>query len=158
MRTLAERQQADHVHEKVDEKHGGTVMFHPCDGNNFALDFQTIVRACRSHDNATEYANQIQQLVEQLVTWIRARGDEIVSASLKFEANGVLFVVMRNAKAFDIDFEDALSALDLKIAQDPELSQINMRVLGLPYASTDTLASFVGTQQVMHYVGHNHNR
>ena len=65
---------------------------------------------------------------------------------LALEPEGTIFAVVRKAKLFDPAFEDALSILDLEIAQDSEFNLIKLRVLALPTIVEGDRCFLLGTR------------
>lgn len=141
------------VWQHVREEFGGTVVFHPKDGDRFALPMEDVVHACRSWEKAGEFSSQVSTLLDRLAKWLAERADQIDSAYLGLEPDDVLFVVVRREKTFDPAFEDGLTMLDLAIAQSEDLSLIKMRVLALPCATRDSVASFLDIERALRYVG-----
>ena len=111
-----------------------------------------VILACRSWEKAGQFSSQVSNLLDQLATWLSDRRAEFASAFLGLEPDGVIFVVVRNSKEFDPGFEDALSLLDLEIAQDNAFNLIRIAFLALPYSSIETVASFLEIGRSFKYV------
>ncbi len=147
---LATEQKATWQHLR--QEGGGSVLIHQQDGDRFALPMDDVILACRSWEKAGQFSHQVSVLLDRLATWLSERKAEFASAFLGLEADGVIFVVVRRSKEFDPGFEDALSLLDLEIAQDSAFELIRMRVLALPYSSIETVASFLETGRAFRYM------
>jgi hypothetical protein len=132
---------------------GGSVMIHTKDRDCFGLPFDDLVNACQSSTQFKEFCRQVGALLDRLAGWLEERRAELEAAYVSLEAEGAIFVVVRESKAFDPAIEDALSILDLEIAQSPEFNLIKLRVLALPRSSKETVASFVDLERAFRYVG-----
>ena len=115
------------------------------DENNdrFVLRVEDVIRACRSAEKFEEFANQISDVLDRLAAWLIERADKVDRAYLSLETDCVAFTVVLKTKSFDPDFEDALSLIDLEIAQDQGLNLIHLRSLALPLSSDTTVSSFL---------------
>ena len=122
---------------------GGDVVIEPLDEDRFTLPIDDVIRACRYQEKAGAFQKQIGLLLRRLHTWLHERTDVIDRALLSVEADGLTLAVVRKDKAFNPDFEDALSALDLEIANDDTFDQIRMRTMALPYSSDATVSGFL---------------
>lgn len=132
---------------------GGTVVIHANDGDRFALPIDDVVRACKSRENVTQFCKQFGSLLGKLADWLDDRQTQIEAAFLGLEPEGAILVVVRKDKAFDPDFEDGLSILDLDVAQDDAFSLIKLRVLALPLSANGTVASFMQLERAFSYGG-----
>jgi hypothetical protein len=137
------------------EEGAGSAMIHLKDGDRFALPMDEVILACRSWEKAAQFSSQVSALLDRLANWLSDRQSEFASAFLGLEPDGVIFVVVRKSREFDPGFEDALSLLDLEVAHDVAFNLIKMRVLALPFSSTETVASFLEIGRSFKYVvGH----
>ena len=134
---------------------GGSVVIHAKDGDNFCMPIDGVVQACRSQAEMDQFCQQVGALLERLSRWLIDRQPEIQAAYMGLEPDGAIFLVVRKARAFDPAFEDALSLLDLEIAQNDEFNLIKLRVLALPSSSEQTIASFLDIGNTFRYMaGH----
>lgn len=122
-------------------------------GDCFEIPLKDLARACQSQEKIETFARQVGTLMQRLGAWLIERATEIHRAHLTIEPDGIMFVVVRNDKAFNPDFEDALSYLDLEVAQNADLDMIRLRVLALPYTSEDTVASFLDSPRKWTWAG-----
>jgi hypothetical protein len=135
------------------QEDGGKVMIHTKDGDCFGLPFDDLVNACQSSTQFTAFCRQVGTLLDRLAGWLEERRSEVEAAYVGLEPEGAIFVVVRKAKAFDPAFEDALSILDLQVAQDSDFHLIKLRVLALPRSSKETVASFLQLERAFRYAG-----
>ena len=139
------------VWQHLRQEDGGPVMIHTKDGDRFTLPIDDVVNACRSTEKLNQFCQQVSRLLERLAEWLEERKSEIEGAYFGFEPAGAIFVVVRKAKVFDPGFEDALSMLDVEVAQSEDFSLIRLRVLALPRSSKETVASFLELEKALCY-------
>ncbi|MCR9206601.1 MAG: hypothetical protein NXI28_00115 [bacterium] len=108
----------------------------------FTLRFGEVVRACQLHDSAERFRVQFNLLVKRLGAWLKDQ-HEVRSAFLTLRDSQLLFLVVTETSEYDADFEDALSDLDIELANDADLSDIGFGVLSLPNVPADSLESFM---------------
>jgi hypothetical protein len=147
--------EAKPVWQHLRQADGGSVVLHTKDGDDFCMPIDEVVKACRSQEEIDQFCQQVGALLERLSRWLIDRKPEIQAAYMGLEPDGAIFLVVRKAKAFDPAFEDALSLLDLEIAQNDDFNLIKLRVLALPSSSEQTIASFLDIKNTFRYtVGH----
>jgi hypothetical protein len=122
---------------------GGHFVIHPLEGETFGLPVNDVVRACRSYGKVEEFSQQVRDLMECLGKWVLEHRTEIDRAFFALEPDGCVLAVVQKGKAFNPDFEDALSRLDLDMAQNDAFSLVNLRVVAIPFSSDDTVSSFL---------------
>ncbi len=116
------------------------------DGERFGLPMDAVVHACRAQGKMVEFSRQLNELLAKLDSWLRQRSTEVDRAALSLEPDGISFAVVRKDKAFNPEFEDALTELDVEIANDPLFNLIRLHVLALPYSAKETVNAFLEVQ------------
>jgi hypothetical protein len=124
------------------DEHRGVVLG-LTEGGVLPLDFQDLLRACKSTQHMNDFVVQVQDLMKQLADWITARPESIDRAYFSFQSDACVLVVVRKAILFDPDFQDALSELELAIGQSDELNLVKLRTIALPNCSQESVATFI---------------
>ena len=119
------------------------VTVHPEDGDLFALTKQMIARSGRIAYEIEAFENQLEALKRELDAWFAGRSDSVAEAFLVLKGDYFLFLVVTKGKAHDSGLEDALTDLDMKVAQDPDYHLVNLSVLALPAFAEDAIQSFL---------------
>ena len=119
------------------------VTVHPEDGDSFSLPKQRIAKYGHLAYRIEAYDGQFAALKQELVTWSAVHSDVVRETFLVMKGDHYLFLVVLKGKAHDAVLEDALTDLDMKIAQDPEFDLINLSVLALPAFAEEAIRSFL---------------
>ena len=117
----------------------------PSDDNRFSITVDRAIAACQPYDRAEEFRNQFMLLLRRFGEWLSPRSD-IDSAWITKRDGHLLFLVVRKSAAYDGDFEDALSALDLEVAHDGHLNLIGINTMSLPLVSREALCGFLDSE------------
>ncbi len=117
------------IWQHLRQSDGGEAFITPKEGEPFGLPIDEAVEACKSWEKVGQFSRQVNDLLECFTRWLADRQTEIDRAFFALEPDGVVFAVVRKDRAFDPDFEDALSQLDLDVAQDDAYSLIKLRVI-----------------------------
>jgi hypothetical protein len=139
------------VWQHLRQEDGGYAVIHTKDGDRFTLPINDVINACKSREKINEFCKEVATLLDRLAEWLAGRQSEIAEAYLGVEPEGAIFVVVQNAKAFDPDFEDALSLLDLDVAQCEDFNLIKLQVFALPHSSKETVATFLELDKAFRY-------
>lgn len=99
-------------------------------------------RALQIAERLEEFDEQFSVLINALVRWMHKRSD-IAGGYLTMRDGSFLFAVVRTACEYDEEFEDSLSDLDIKLANDGDLNLLKVDAIGLPPASDAALSSFL---------------
>lgn len=75
--------------------------------------------------------------------WIATREDSIAEAYLVLKGDHFQFLVVMKGKAHDSALEDALTDLDMAVAQNPDYDLIRLSVLAIPAFGEDVVRSFL---------------
>src|SRR5207244_578824 len=102
---------------------------------------------------AEQFKAQFQFLLSRLAAWINERTKKIDLAILTLQDNVLLFLVVRKEARYDETFQDDIAKLDYAIANDAELSLIDLKTLALPHVKGDTLRSFIDERLTLSYDG-----
>ncbi len=132
------------VHLDIKQK-GGQVTVTPSDEDRFSISVERAIAACQADARAEEFKKQFGLLIRRLGEWLASRSD-IDGAWITKRDRHLLFLVVRTSPEYDRDFEDALSALDLELAQDGHLDLIRISTMNLPPVSKEALSGFLDSE------------
>lgn len=128
---------------RMDDPDVAGVTVHPGDGDVFSLTKQMIARSGRIAYQIEEFARQLADLKRDLTQWVAARADSIAEAYLVLKGEYFQFLVVMRGKAYDGALEDALTELDIAIAQNSDYDLIQLSVLAIPAFGEDVIRSFL---------------
>lgn len=100
------------------------------------------------HRPAMKYRDQLNLLREKLLTWLEGHKEAVAGAFVTNRPKGLMFVIVQKSCEHDAAFDDEVSALDVKIANDPDLPLIRMDAIAVPFAGNEALASLIGDEAV----------
>jgi hypothetical protein len=129
--------------QSLTHQEGAKVMVTTKDGDRFVLRVEHAILGCRAAEKCDSFSQQLSELMNLLHQWVVDRSDAIDRAYLAPDADGFVFCVIRKGTLFDPRFEDDLSDLDLRVCNDDAFSLIQLRVIALPYSSSQTVESFL---------------
>lgn len=92
---------------------------------------------------------QMVDLCERLQRWCIGRRDKVQSAYLTFAGDYFELVVRQRSETFDEELEEALSELDLEIANDEQFDILEVGVQSVPACDEESLIAFLSGQQVL---------
>lgn len=119
----------------------GLITVTPQDQDRFNIKLSRAIDALQQADKEDQFADQFKLLLKVLAAWLKPRTD-IRDAYLTLRDGGLSFVVVKNLPQYDEQYEDELSDLDFRIANDVDLDLIKLDVIGLPAASEESLRVF----------------
>ena len=90
-----------------------------------------------------ELTRRFTELTRHCATWLQNHDSKVKSAHLTMRDAGFLFLVVRNTKPYDREFEEQLTEFDLRIARDEKFEMFNLSVLALPCTSQENIDSFI---------------
>ena len=131
-------------------KEKGTVVVTPTDQDRFVLKMDKAVAACQMFVTAERFRKLFTVLLNRLGEWV-SKLPEAESAWITMRDGQLLFLVMRKSVAYDRDFEDALTELEIEIANDSDLGQLSMSTMALPQASKEAVCSFIDPGVAFHF-------
>ncbi len=129
------------------------VVVTPRDQQRFEIQMDVAIRILQMANEESLFQKQLRLLLTHLGSWINRHRSAIRNAYLTLHDSALAFVVVRTRPSYDAEFEDALSDVDLEIANDPALSLITLHTLALPPVSEAGLLSFVDRRFVLSYHG-----
>ncbi|MCY2964245.1 MAG: hypothetical protein NT069_11535 [Planctomycetota bacterium] len=100
---------------------------------------------------ANDSDKQLELLLSKLGEWVRHYQRSIKNAYLTLRDGGFAFVVISRSTACDDDLEDAVSELDVRVANDADLKSMSVNALILPPTSKESLSSFLDSRFLLHY-------
>lgn len=98
-----------------------------------------------------EFAWQFERLLSVLRTWLLDRSETINGAHLTVRERDLLFVVVRKDARFNAELTDALTELDLSIANEPGFGLIDLEVLSVPPLSAESLRALLSFGTVLQH-------
>ena len=120
----------------------GRVIVTPENEDRYQLRIDRVVELLQLAQDAESFKNQVNFLHKRLAGWMSAR-DDIENAYLTFRDGALSLVVVRNDPKYCPEFDDALSDLDIEIANDVDLNLIKLNTISLPPTSQEALQQFV---------------
>jgi len=126
------------------------VLVEPENEDRFITTVGQAAVACQVADREARFYFQVRNtLLQKLWDWLRAHRNQVESAFLAVREGGLLFLVVRDAAAYDAVFEDELTDLDLQIAREPGLDLVSLEVGALPKVSRETAISYMGPKAIL---------
>jgi hypothetical protein len=116
-------------------------------------DVEPLERQVAELRDENDQVAQFNLLLRMLAEWLKSQQGAVSKAYLTDRDGALAFVVVRNSRDYDDDFEDVISELDFRIANDPDLGLIRMDVIALPYATEAAITSFVNPGFAFEYAG-----
>ena len=137
---------------QLDYSADGKVVVTPADQDRFVLTVQQAADACSAAQQSVKFSYQFREsLLPKLAEWLGEHDAQIHKAFLAYSEGGLLFVVVRREVAFDGEFTDALTALDVAIARAPGLDLVKLDVLALPRVSDEGAKSYLDPDGAMEF-------
>jgi hypothetical protein len=131
----------------------GAITVTPRDQDRFIIKVDRAIEILQQATQAEKFKLQFNLLLRVLQEWINTRND--ISRAYITQRDGALaFVVVRSSCEYDDDFEDDLSSIDYRIANDHDLDLIKMDAIALPLASESAVYSFIDPEFVLEYARH----
>jgi hypothetical protein len=112
-----------------------------------------VVRAIQILQLANHADLQLKLLLSRLGAWLSAHSDSVEAAFLTIRDSRFAFIIVSKIAECDDDLEDAVTDLDLEIANDPDLDVVPMNAFVLPPASEEALSSFFDKRFLLVYRG-----
>lgn len=109
-----------------------TVLIEGQDEDRFALTVQQVIQACNIQQAKEGFEAQFADLKNLLGGWVHRNRSDIHKAFITVLDARILFLVITQQVDYNPDFDDALTDLDLMIAQTPFVSNIPLSVQSLP--------------------------
>jgi hypothetical protein len=122
------------------------------DRHVMAMPVMAAVEACRAFRDQYIFQGQFELLLDHLAQWLKDHRSVLASAYLTVRDAGLLFAVVRKDRVYDDHFEEALTDLDLEIANDSAYSLIRLDVLALPYVSDESVQCFLAAGNTFRYI------
>jgi len=133
------------------ENREGIIRVVPPSRDLMIIPVEMAIEACRAYRQQIVFKGQFDMLVDFLGRWIGGRPEQISDAYLTIRDAGLLFLVVHRATSYDDVFENALTDLDLEIANDGDYNLINLSVLGLPPVDEESVHTFLSKKMVIRY-------
>lgn len=128
----------------------GNITVTPVDEDRFTIKVGRAIELLNLAKQQESFQNQLQLLLRILADWLSER-DGVRQAHVTIRDGALTFVVVRATAEYDEAFEDALSELDISIANDVDLNLVKMNALCLPDASDASIATFLDPSFLLTY-------
>ena len=130
---------------------GRKIIIVPDDDYRFTQTVDEAIRACQSIKTTADFQIQFKKTLNLLAVWIKKNTKHIAKAYLTIRDAGLLFVIIQKGIKYNGKFEDTLTALDLKIANQKTLSDIKLNVMALPNTTRDVYETFLSPEYTLKY-------
>jgi hypothetical protein len=112
--------------------------------DRFMMSINEAARACQRATQTGAYKEQCQELLRRLARWLLGRQDKVETAFVSIQEADLLFVVVQKTATYDEDLEEALTDLDIEVANSSEFDLLRLDVQALPSVSEQGCRAFVG--------------
>jgi hypothetical protein len=136
---------------QLDWKSDGQITVTPENEDRFMLQMKTAVEVLQQSKQAEKFELQFKVLLNMLGEWIKLHKNDVSKAYVTIKDTSLAFVVVRESSRYNSVFEDALTDLEFDIANDADLSNVYVEVIGLPSISTSALNSFLHSNFAFEY-------
>ena len=138
------------VHLDVSNR-DGLVTVTPSNQDRFNIKVDRAIEACVGAVQQDAFRNQWTLLLHRLASWLLERPHAFSTAFVTTRDGCLLFLVVTKHTAYDGEFEDALSDLDLELANDPDLNLITINTMAIPAVSDGALQGFVKRDMALEF-------
>jgi hypothetical protein len=135
------------------EQRDGAIVVTPSDQDRFLVKVGKAIEILRQHEREQQFGRQFSVLMNRLAAWLKEHSEKCARAFLTAGESTLRFIVVRKAVQFDGEITDALSALGVEIANDPDLNLIKLSTRALPLASNEALQSFLDSDFLIEFHG-----
>ncbi|MBS0264370.1 MAG: hypothetical protein JSS02_20705 [Planctomycetes bacterium] len=104
---------------------------------------EAAVRACGVYRDQIQFGVQFDELLGRLAAWSEARQSDLAETYLTTRNGGLLFLAVWSKAGYVVECEDALTELDMGIANEGSFDLIRLSVLGVPPCSKEGLCSLL---------------
>ncbi len=123
------------------------------DKSRFQVQKDVAIVVLRAEQYRTRAVSQIDLLLERIGRWTNERRKLLRDIFLTVQDSSFLLVLVQKAAQHDERLEDALSELDVEIANDPDFELLKLNAILLPPASDEALMSFLNPHFLLSYDG-----
>ena len=127
------------------------VLVEPEDEDRFLTTVQDIITACGVSREMLVFKKQFDALLRRLAEWVEEHQERIRDAYITVRDAGLMFLVVQTGREYDRAFEDALTDLDLEVAQDDSMGLVEMSVLALPNCAPEAVEGFLSSEVTLAY-------
>lgn len=149
--TETKSRKAGFVQQLLWQEKDGLIVVTPRDQDRFGVRLHRALEALKMVKKAEEFEEQFRLLLRIIAEWIKVTPG-VSRAFITLRDGGLSLVVVRDSVKYDSAFEDALSELDLEIANDEDLALVRMSSIALPCASDEAIASFLNPEFSYEYI------
>jgi hypothetical protein len=107
------------------------------------LTVHAAIRDCQAFSHMEEFTEQFKKLHGKLSAWVAAQVNYVSTAFLTARDSAILLLLVQKSEAFNQELENAVTNLDIAVAQDEECNLIRLNILALPMASEESIGSFL---------------
>jgi hypothetical protein len=130
------------------------VVVRPRNEQRFSIQKDRAIEVLRMVKETDRFNMQFNLLLGNLGKWIRDRAESIRAAIVTLQDNSLVLVVVQSGASYDEQFQEDLSDLDFRVAQDADLDLIKLRTVLLPPVEGDALGSFLDQRMILTYKHH----
>ena len=112
--------------------------------DRFIMSIDAAARACQRATQSYAYGQQCNELLLRLARWLLDHQKMVQDAFVSVQGVGLLFVVVQKNATYDKGLEEALTNLDIEVANSPDFDLLRMDVQSLPSVSEEGCRAFVG--------------
>ncbi len=127
------------------------IVVEPEDKDRYMITMREAVAACGAYLEELKFREQFRVLLNRCGVWINKHEKQIADAYMTIQDGGVLFLVIQEGKVRDSSLSNNLSALDIEIANDDNLSLLDVSVLVLPKGTKADVSSFINHEFWLKY-------
>jgi hypothetical protein len=139
----SDSQQASGIVQLNISNKDGLVTVTPSSQDRFNIKVDRAIEACVGAAHEDRFRQQLTLLFKRLASWLLERPSKFTTAFVTLRDGCLLFLVVTRHATYDGAFEDDLSALDIELANDPDLDLITIHTMAIPSVSEVALAGFV---------------
>ncbi len=127
------------------------IVVEPEDEDRFVITMREAVAVCGAYLEERKFREQVSLLLSRCATWIDKNKQQIDTAYMTIQDGGILFLVIQEGKARNSSLSNDLSALDVEIANDENVSLLDVSVLLLPKGTEEDISSFINHEFLLQY-------
>ncbi len=123
------------------------------DTRRFKVQKDVAIKVLRAVQDKGRAFSQIDLLLERIGRWTSERREKLRDIYLTVQDSSFLLVLVQQAARHDDELEEALSELDVEIANDPDFELLKLNAILLPPVTEDALMSFLDPRFLLSYDG-----
>ena len=125
------------------EPKGIVIITSPEDEDRFEMTVGDAARACKQWEATKEFRAKFDIMLRRIGRWIYEHRDSVKRGIVTVRDRGLMLIVMVPFAEMNPEFEVELSNLDVGIANDADLDDIQLSVMSMPEVTEECLQSFL---------------